>query len=188
MSGGCQSMATSNSSSFCVKWKIAHTGYTGHGSPIFSLGQVRGIIRSLNREDFWEDTAQQAPRRIRRNPTVQMRYWEDVNCGEVGSMPARKGPSDFFDYYKECPHCGRVWYVPIGESRTSSGSGWTGFLERPIANHIHHCKNRTPAERRKINRCDEARWRKNPPRARIKNAPGHSGVREVNTSGHFLGE
>ena len=66
-----------------------------------------------------------------------------------------------------CSTCGRRWYV--------KGSR-TGFVKAAAFTHMEVCLARSPLERRKVNRRDEARWRSRPPKAHIHNDHKHPGL------------
>lgn len=72
-------------------------------------------------------------------------------------------------YYFACQHCGRNW--------RATGTR-TGFVKSARNTHASWCKERTPAQRRAINRRDEARWQKVPPQSDIWNDPRHPGLKD----------
>jgi hypothetical protein len=75
--------------------------------------------------------------------------------------------------YAECEFCGRRWFVD------SMDRGWEGFLSLPVSNHRVVCAERTPEQRRSVNKRDERRWALHPTRARIVNAVEHIGLVSV---------
>jgi hypothetical protein len=72
--------------------------------------------------------------------------------------------------YDECPSCGRRWYVDAYDR------GWEGFLRLPVDTHKFLCAERTPEQRRSVNKRDERRWSLHPTHARIINAVRHIGL------------
>lgn len=84
-------------------------------------------------------------------------------------------------YLFVCRYCGRTWDTKNRSRRADPAydgkSNVTGFVAAASDAHEAFCKDRTPAERRKVNATDEARWFRSPPRAsRIRNDPTHPGL------------
>lgn len=68
-----------------------------------------------------------------------------------------------------CDHCGRIY-------RTEGKR--TGFVKAGYFRHEYGCSLRTPAQRRAVNRRDEAKWRRHGKEASIINDPDHPGLQD----------
>ncbi len=68
-----------------------------------------------------------------------------------------------------CSHCGRIY---------CTGGKRTGFVKAGFFRHETCCADRTPAQRRAVNRRDEAKWKRHGKAATIINNPHHLGLRD----------
>ena len=75
----------------------------------------------------------------------------------------------------ECPHCGRQW---LTEGKR------TGLVKRGMFAHVAACGHRTPAERREINRVDQARYVRRPPISTILICLDHPGLVDKPPAAH----